>query len=184
MRVGLYPDNIADVPIVNSAEVVLRREDFELIGDERKAYVELTVENLSEETETYLRARIYNDRISETLTEVDDNPMDATVENLSWRDNLRMLTLLPSELDDITGLPVVAPNLTQHRVTVTCEEGGVRISGLEQGDYVRIFEVNGVPYYLHSNPSSVIFVPIKRNGIYLLSTGREAFKFTFDKETK
>ena len=184
VRVGLYPDNIADVPIVNSAEVVLRREDFELIGDERKAYVELTVENLSEETETYLRARIYNDRISETLTEVDDNPMDATVENLSWRDNLRMLTLLPSELDDITGLPVVAPNLTQHRVTVTCEEGGVRISGLEQGDYVRIFEVNGVPYYLHSNPSSVIFVPIKRNGIYLLSTGREAFKFTFDKETK
>lgn len=179
VHVGLYPHAMADVPITSTAEVVLHTSDFIEMNGERKAYVEITVDGLEEETDTWLRARIYNDRIAEKLTDDNDNPLDAVVENLSWRDNLRMVTLLPSELDDVTGLPVVKNDSIQRKVQVTQHEDGVLVTGLETGDFVRVFDATGLPIYQHSNPTSQVFVPLTRQGVYLLSTGQEVVKFMF-----
>jgi hypothetical protein len=170
---------MADVPITSTAEVVLHTSDFIEMNGERKAYVEITVDGLEEETDTWLRARIYNDRIAEKLTDENDNPLDAIVENLSWRDNLRMVTLLPSELDDVTGLPVVKNDSIQRKVQVTQHEDGVLVTGLETGDFVRVFDATGLPIYQHSNPTSQVFVPLTRQGVYLLSTGQEVVKLMF-----
>lgn len=178
LRVGLYPGHVADVPISSTAEVTLKAEDFEDIGGERKAYVTLTVDKLDEEQDVYLRARVYNDNILKSLGE-DDQMTDALVDNLSWADNLRMLTLLPSELDNTTGLPVVTADEKTHKVKVEKTDGGVWISGLEAGDYLRIFDAEAMPYCLNNNPASRLFVPINRHGVYVLSTGQEVVKFTY-----
>ena len=179
LHVGLYPNNVADVPISSSAEVILHGSDFEWIGGERKAYVELTVEGLEEETDAYLRADVYNDRIAEKLTGEADNPLDALVANISGSDDRYVLELLPSELDETTGLPVTTVKDNGHKVKVTAQASGVWISGLEQGDFVRIFDASAMPVYQNSTPQSRIFVPLEQHGVYLLSTGQEIFKFTF-----
>ena len=179
VHVGLYPNSVADVPLSSASEMILKASDFEEVAGQRKAYVELIAENLEEETEAWLRARVYNDRIAETLTGEEDDPLDAIVENLSWRDNLHLITLLPSELDDATGMPVVTKDLSQRKVQVTRQEKGVLVTGLEQGDFVRIFDAAALPVYQHSQPSNSVFVPLTRHGVYLLSTGQEVFKFTF-----
>ena len=179
VHVGLYPHAMADVPVTSTAEVVLHADDFVEMDGERKAYVELTVDGLEEETDTWLRARIYNDRIAEKLTGNNDNPLDAVVENLSWRDNMRMVTLLPSELDDTTGLPIVMKDLTQRKVQVIRQEEGVLVTGLEPGDFVRVFDAAGLPIYQHSHPTHQVFVPLSRLGVYLLSTGQEVVKFMY-----
>ena len=179
LHVGLYPNSVADVPITSTAEVILKGSDFEWIGGVRKAYVELTVDGLEEAVDAFLRADAYNDRIAEKLTSVDDDPLDALVANISGYDDRYVLELLPSELDDTTGLPVTTVKDSDHKVKVTAQASGVWISGLEQGDFVRIFDTGAMPVYQNSAPQGSIFVPLEHHGVYLLSTGQEIFKFTF-----
>ena len=178
VHVGLYTDHIADVPITSTAEVLLKAKDFALVGNDRKAYVELTVDGLQEAQEVEIRARVYNDKVLEQIGD-DDNITSAVVDNLSWRDNQHFIVLLPTELDDVTLLPVVNRDDIQHKVKVEQTEHGVWISGLEENDYVRIFDAAGKPAYLQNHPANRIYVPITQHGVYLLSTGQEFVKFTF-----
>ena len=178
VHVGLYPSAIDDVPITSSAEVLLKASDFSLIGEDRKAHVELTVDGLEEEQQVEVRARVYNDRILESLKD-DEDASEAIVNNLSWYDNRQVVTLLPTELDNVTLLPVVKKDATQRKVRVEQVEQGVWISGLEDGDFVRIFDAAGLALYQQSRPTSRLFVPIDQHGVYLLSTGQEIVKFSF-----
>ena len=178
VHVGLYPDHLADVPICSSAEEFLKASDFTVIGNDRKAYVELTVDGLEEAQEVEVRARVYNDKVLDRLTD-EDNIAEAIVDNMSWQDNQRYITLLPTELDDVTLLPVVKRDDTLHKVKVEQTEHGVWISGLEESDHVRIFDALGKPIYQQRHPQGRLFVPIWEHGVYLLSTGQEFVKFTF-----
>jgi len=178
VHVGLYPDHFADVPITSTAEVLLKASDFTVIGNDRKAYVELTVDGLEEAQTVEIRARVYNDRVLEALDE-DDDIGNAIVDNLSWQDNQHIITLLPTELDNVTLLPVVKRDDIQHKVKVEQTEQGVWISGLEESDHVRIFDAAGRPVYQQSHPQSRLFAPIMEHGVYLLSTGQEFVKFSF-----
>ena len=178
VHVGLYPNHLSDVPITSTAEVLLKADDFELIGGKRTAYVELTVDGLEEEAEAALRARVYNDRVLEALTDEDDIT-DAVVDNLSWHDNQRIVRLLPSELDNVTLLPVVKKDIKDRKVKIEQTEKGVWVSGLESDDYLRVFDAEGVAVYLKEHPDSRLFVPISRHGVFLLSTGQEIVKFMF-----
>ena len=178
LYVGLYPDHIADVPITSSAEVLLKAGDFMEVDGERKAWVELTADNLSEEQQVYVRARVYNDNVLKSMG-ADDNILEAVVDNRSWHDNLCKLTLLPSELDDVTGMPVVAADEKMHKVKVEMVENGVWLSGLEPGDYIRIFDAKAIPVYINKIPANRVFVPIQERGVYLLSTGQEVVKFRY-----
>ena len=178
VHVGLYPSHIADVPICSTAEVLLKANDFTLIGNDRKAYVELTVDGLDEPESVEIRARVYNDKVLEALGE-DDDTGEAIVDNLSWQDNQRIITLLPSEIDNVTLLPVVKRDDIQHKVKIEQTEQGVWISGLEQDDFVRIFDAAALPYYQNSHPANRLYVPIQQHGVYLLSTGQEIVKFRF-----
>ena len=178
VHVGLYTDHSTDVPITSTAEVLLKANDFALIGDNRKAYVELTVDGLQEEQSVEVRARVYNDKLLEEL-EDDDDVSSAIVNNLSWQDNVHVLNLLPTELDNVTLLPVVELDKVVHKAKVETTEQGVWISGLERDDYVRIFDAAGKPVFLQSNPTSRLFVPLTVPGVYLLSTGQEIVKFRF-----
>ena len=158
--------------------MLLKASDFTVVGDQRKAYVELTVDGLEEEQTVEIRARVYNDRILEALDDNDDIT-EAVVDNLAWQDNQQMITLLPSELDDVTGIPVVIKDQKERKVKVEQVEDGVWLSGLEDGDFVRIFGAGGQTVYQHSRPSSRLFVPLHERGVYLLSTGQEIVKFSF-----
>ena len=178
VHVGLYPSAIDDVPITSSAEVLLKASDFSLMGEDRKAHVELTVDGLEEEQQVEVRARVYNDRILESLKD-DEDASEAIVNNLSWYDNRQVVTLLPTELDNVTLLPVVKKDATQRKVRIEQVEQGVWISGLEEGDFVRIFDAAGLALYQQSRPTSRLFVPIDQHGVYLLSTGQEIVKFSF-----
>ena len=178
VHVGLYPNHVCDVPITSTAEVLLKASDFELIGGKRTAYAELMVDGLEEEAEVELRARVYNDRVLEALGEEEDIT-DAVVDNLSWHDNQRIIRLLPSELDNVTLLPVVKKDVNDRKVKIEQVEKGVWVSGLESNDFLRVFDAEGVLIFIKERPDSRLFVPIDRHGVFMLSTGQEIVKFMF-----
>ena len=178
VHVGLYPNHVCDVPITSTAEVLLKASDFELIGGKRTAYAELMVDGLEEEAEVELRARVYNDRVLEALGEEEDIT-DAVVDNLSWHDNQRIIHLLPSEIDNVTLLPVVKKDVNDRKVKIEQVEKGVWVSGLESNDFLRVFDAEGVLIFIKERPDSRLFVPIDRHGVFMLSTGQEIVKFMF-----
>ena len=45
---------------------------------------------------------------------------------------------------------------------------------------MRIFDAAGLAIYQQSRPTSRLFVPINQHGVYLLSTGQEIVKFSFE----
>ena len=76
-----------------------------------------------------------------------------------------MTSLLPSEIDNVTLLPVVKRDDIQHKVKIEQTRQGVWISGLEQDDFVRIFDAAGLPYYQNSHPTDRLFVPIHEHAV-------------------
>jgi hypothetical protein len=73
----------------------------------------------------------------------------------------------------------VKKDATQRKVRIEQVEQAVWISGLEEGDFVRIFDAAVLAVYQQSRPTSRLFVPIDQHGVYLLSTGQEIVKFSF-----
>ena len=179
VHLGLYPDHMADVPICSTAEVLLKANDFISMGGERKAWAVLTVDGLTEAQDVELRARVYNDKVLAALGSEEDDIRDAIVDNLSWQENQRIITLLPVELDDVTGMPVVTDEQREHRIHVETTPDGIWVSGLEEGDHVRIFDAGARPCYQNRQPGSRLFVPIQEHGVYLLTAGKDVVKFIF-----
>ena len=64
-----------------------------------------------------------------------------------------------------------------HRIKVVSEEDGVRLSGLQAGEEIRVFNANGICVALRKTEGSTLFIPISKNGIYVLSANNEVFKF-------
>ena len=170
---------MADVPICSTAEVLLKANDFISMGGERKAVAVLTVDGLTEAQDVELRARVYNDKVLAALGSEEDDIRDAIVDNLSWQENQRIITLLPVELDDVTGMPVVTDEQREHRIHVETTSDGIWVSGLEDGDHVRIFDAGARPCYQNRQPGSRLFVPIQEHGVYLLTAGKDVVKFIF-----
>ena len=59
------------------------------------------------------------------------------------------------------------------------EEGGVRLSGLQADEEVRVFNANGICVTLRKAEGSTLFIPLSKNGIYVLSVTGEVFKFQY-----
>ena len=178
--VGIYPGPCYNIPLCDTAEQTLTASDFQEVAGERKAYVTLTVQNAEETTWCYANAFIYDQRLLDISEDVVDESI-RVVSNLSAEDCLIGVNLVPTEEDEVTGLPVVKKDdAHQRHITVTREAGGFRLSGLTNDDgHVRIFDTKATPVYSSVVSAGTMFVPITQHGIYLISTNSEVFKYNY-----
>ena len=101
------------------------------------------------------------------------------IANLSGDDNLWMVQLIASEEDEITGMPLIQKDADHRKAFVQREQGGLRISGLTDGNRLRVFAADGKVVYSATVTSESQFVALQQQGVYLISTGDEIFKFNF-----
>jgi len=59
------------------------------------------------------------------------------------------------------------------------EQGGLRISGLTEGNRLRVFAADGKVMYSATVTSESQFVELRQHGVYLISTGDEIFKYNY-----
>ena len=178
--VGIYPGPCYNVPFSDTAQEILTASDFQEVAGERKAYVTLTIQNVDEAEWGCVNAFVYDQRLLDIHEEAEDESF-RVVGNLSADECLIGVNLVPSEEDELTGLPIVRNDETSPRhITVTREDGGFRLSGLTSDDgRVRVFDAKATPVYSAFATKGTMLIPITQHGVYLISTNNEVFKYNY-----
>ena len=177
--VGIYPDAGSAESITYGAEVELFSGDFEQVGDERKAWTTVLVENVKDDIPAYLNLFVTGVKID---PDDPDNLAEADVidvENL-YTENLHVVNLYatPDDEEDPTAVQQIKQK-PEHKVTVSKEAGGIRLSRLETGETVRIFHIDGKMVFKQRTATESLFIPLSQHGTYILSASGEVFKFMF-----
>ena len=176
--VGIFPHPGYNIPISDDAVVRLTSDDFVEIGGERKAYATLYVEHVEEQQIAFLNTHIYDERLWDMMGEDDDMGL-SVIDNLSEKENLWSVQLIPSEEDEQTGLPLISKDDCQHKTTVSREHNGIRLSGLTVGNRLRVFAADGKVEYSATVTADSQLVGLQQHGVYLVSTGEEIFKYNY-----
>ena len=176
--VGIYPSPAYNIPVSDDAQQRITADDFIDVGGERKAYVTLYVDHVEESQPAFLNTFICDERILKVLSD-DEDPGMSIIANLSGDDNLWMVQLIASEEDEITGMPLIQKDADHRKALVQREANGLRISGLTDGNRLRVFAADGKVVYSATVTSESQFVELRQRGVYLISTGDEIFKYNY-----
>ena len=173
VQVGAYVHPTAMETVSSQSNALVLPEDFTRMGAVRKAYAEVVVNGITEKIDGYIAAHIID-------LDADD---DADIEDKRIANNYptsgpSYVVFHPTgEATSIDNPVVERPK--NHRVSVTAQEGGVLLGNLEPGEEIRLFNAEGWTVYMEHATSTTHFVPLKRHDIYIISAGKEVFKFTY-----
>ena len=139
----------------------------------RKAYATVYVSGITEIIDGFIYPTIIKMKTTDDLT---------IIENATAGRNASAVTLFPS--DDPTYLDALRYGRAEakHHTLVERYNGGIRLSGIQDGSNVRVFNING--YLVYNEPKSAgttLNVPLSTSGVYIISTGNEIFKYGYEK---
>ena len=144
------------------------------MGNRRKAYATVYVSGITEVIDGYIFPTIVNLRALDSRRTI--------VENATAGRNASAVTLFPS--DDPTYIDALRYGraVPTHHTLVERYDGGIRLSGIQEGSNVRVFSING--YLVYNEPKTAgttLNVPLSTRGVYIISTGNEIFKYSYEK---
>lgn len=173
VHVGIYANPAGTDPIADDAEVLVKPTDFVTVGGQRKAWAVVSVRGIAEPTIAYVNCYVFD------MAHTDEEDGEVQVENVFSDGNAHLVQLFPT--DDREELTRILSNLKEenHRVSVDQRDGGVMLSGLEPGERVRIYNLDGINVCRKDATTSSLFVPLHQQGVYVISAGREVFKFQY-----
>jgi hypothetical protein len=172
VMLGVYPHPAVEATLTGETQTMVSAKDFNLEGGVRRAYAEITVSGITQPVDGYIVPKVVD-------VTIDDEETGAShVSNIRSSRNTPYVILYPSSEPTAIDAPEVDSDAT-HRVKVVSEEGGVRLSGLQADEDVRVFNANGICVTLRKAEGSTLFIPLSKNGIYVLSITGEVFKFQY-----
>lgn len=173
VQVGAYAHPSAMETVSDEANILVRPEAFTRMGGVRKAYAEVKVSGITEEIAGYIAAHIVDLDVDE-----DADEEDKRITNVCPTAGPSYVVFHPTgEPTDISNPKVERSQ--EHRVNITTLEGGVQLGNLEPGEDVRIFSAEGITVHMERPTSNTLFVPLRSHGVFILSAGKEVFKFTY-----
>ena len=173
IHVGIFTHPNGSTPISEGAEVLVTKSDFRKIGDKLKAYVPISVDGILEPTEAYVNCHLID------IDHTDDNDGEVYIDNVRGSDNAFKVQLFPVDNPTTLVRMIEANKTASHRVTVTTQDGGATLSGLTNGEGVRIFNAEGMTICNRKADASTLYVPLPIRGTYILSTENEIYKFQY-----
>lgn len=188
---GIYGHPNGTEPITNEAEVIFPATDFVQMADARKAYATVSISGITEPLKAYVNARV--------VEKDDDNPARRRSRNCyrvsthsKWMSvasrqssllssNASSVNLFPT--DDHTGIerpePIEVDADSNHRITISREDSGIKLDGLTNGEQIRIFNADGQAIFNKIATSATMSVPLRQAGVYLIASESESYKFRF-----
>ena len=173
LKIGVHPRLGITQTITDQAQALVTDADFHQVGNSRKAYATVYVSGITEIIDGYIYPTIVN------LNHTDDNT--TYIENATAGRNASAVTLFPS--DDPTYIDALRYGHAKatHHTLVERYDGGIRLSGIQEGSNVRVFGYNG--YLIYNEPKAAgttLNIPLSTRGIYIISTGNEIFKYSYE----
>ena len=171
--VGIYPHPSVAMPINEEAEVTVKGNEFVKMGNVRKAYVTLSISNITEPIEAYINCHVFDTNYEEGSLAL------SHIHNLHGEANPTYVYLFPDKDPTKIVRPRIDEAFNSHRIKISEQEKGVTLNGLKANETVRIFSADGIPVFSKKATSTTLFVPLRQHAVYLLSADNEVFKFSF-----
>lgn len=172
IHVGLYPHPSVLEPIMDEAETTVTAADFEDYGGVRKAYATVKISGVNTSASAYLTTHLFD---LNNTADIERSHVD----NYNGSSNAYAVSLMPySDPTAIRQLRDEQGNIS-HRIRWEKTNDGVRISGLDKGNYLRLFTSTGMVVYRGKVDAKSVFIPLKHHDTYLISTGKEVVKFAY-----
>lgn len=173
LLLGVHPRLGVLETITGQAQALVTDADFHQVGNLRKAYATVYVSGITEIIDGFIYPTIIKMKTTDDLT---------IIENATAGRNASAVTLFPS--DDPTYIDALRYGRAEakHHTLVERYNGGIRLSGIQDGSNVRVFNING--YLVYNEPKSAgttLNVPLSTSGVYIISTGNEIFKYGYEK---
>ena len=172
--VGVFDTPNGFDELSDSAVSVFFASEFEEIGGVRKVYATLYVDGVTEPIPAYI-----NCHLVDWSYYPNTESMLAAVKNVRALSNPTLVNLFPDQNPATFVRHAIDDGPTGRKATITTLDNGVRIDGVVSGKKVRVFNANGMTVFKKDATGNSVFVPLNKNGVYLLSTGEELFKFRF-----
>lgn len=172
IQVGAYVHPSTMEVVSSEAATLVHAEDFTRMGGVRKAYAEVTVSGITEKIDGYIAAHIVDTEIN-----TDDETENRILNTCATSGPSYVIFHPTGEATSIDNPVVERPK--DHRVSVIAQEGGVLLGNLEPGEDVRVFSSEGITVHMERPASNTLFVPLNSHGVFILSVGKEVFKFTY-----
>ena len=173
IHVGIYAKPSVTDPVADAAEVVMRSTDFVEVAGQRKAWAVVSIGGIAEPTTAYIDCHLFD------LFRTDQNGDEVVVKNTFIGGSAHCVQLFPTDDPEVLTRILSAQTTAKHNVTITQRDGGVTLSGLTEGETVRVFSLDGRTVCRKEATASTLFVPLRQQGTYVLSAGQEVFKFQY-----
>ena len=169
---GIYLHPMMTESLTGQALTVVWPKDFHQTGGVRKAYAKVHVDGITEPISAYIVPHIAD------MSEQPDSFV--VVDNVRAVRKAPFVNLFPSpDPSEIRSARNDGDGAQRHRVTVSREGDGIRLSQLEAGEEVRIFTALGIPVYV-GKPGCNAFIHLGGgSGVFILSAGGDVFKFKY-----
>ena len=167
--VGIFAHPKETEPLSSKAVAHIRPSDFQFVGGKRKAFATISIEGISEPTQAFINMHI--------VDTAEETPETAQIDNTFGQDNAYSIKLYPT--DNPTDLERIINDKQNHRITIEELPNGVLLSGLENNEHIRVFDILGRCRFSKHSTAASLFVPLSEKGVYLLTGSNEVFKFVF-----
>ncbi|MBR6319635.1 MAG: hypothetical protein IKR50_04265 [Prevotella sp.] len=173
VHVGIYANPAGTDPIADDAEVLVRPTDFVQVAGQRKAWATISVSGIAEPTLAYINCHVMD------MNHTDEDDGEVVVENVFPDGNAHLVQLFPtSDPGELTRI-LATPNDERHNTVAESTTAGITLNGLQPGECVRVYTLDGVCVCRKNATSSTLFVPLRQQGVYIISAGHEVFKYQF-----
>ena len=170
IKVGLYPHPSIVVPVSDEAETIVTSADFEDYGGQRKAYATVKISGVMDQAHAYLTTHLFDQYVNSDISVTH-------VKNYSGSDNAHYVSLLPHQ--DPTVIRQLQREGKQAKIQLTKTDGGINVRGLNENAHLRVFTSGGMLVFSKKATGTHLFVPLKHQDTYLISTGNEVLKFAY-----
>ena len=174
--VGIFDNPRFTRDLVNKSAVILPTSEFIDYGLFQKAVTTITAPNVTNDSEAYLMATIYDQRFGtseESIIYEEENRENSY-------QTVRLLSKgTPTIVDGIRQDLRAERQMKGQRISFTYKSNGILVSGLHSRETVRLHDIYGREIYVGKAKGGQHLVPIERHAFYVVTAGDESLKFLF-----
>lgn len=172
---------IYDSPRLNSdnlvcQQVLIPTSEFTPFMDYQKLTATITVPNVRNQSAGVLVATIVDNSLG---AEADKLVFDEKERGDNYQNVTLYATGTPTYIDGVRADLRADKQMNGKRISLTYKAEGIMVSGLNDGETVRLLNVDGVELRAVKAKGPEMFIPINRHSFFILNTTDESLKFLF-----
>ena len=169
---------VYDAPRFNTSNLVTKKtfipvSEFQSEGDHQKLITTLTIPSVKNETAAILMATIV-DNESADIEDYQQQDRSNCYQNVTLH-----ATNTPTYINGVRADLNGDTQIKGQRISITKNGNGITISGLQWGETVRLYNIDGKEVLSATGKYGDLFIPIGSHAFYILSNNDESIKFLF-----